>query len=66
MAHILNVIPKKFRLGKRIQNLNCIKDCSESIRLRLEQAAKAKQRLEFDVFERENRIKLSKEAANKI
>lgn len=57
MAHILTIIPKGFRVGKRIQTLSCMEQNRKSIQQRLDCAAKVRQQLETDVFERDKHLK---------
>ena len=56
MAHILKIIPKGFRANKRVQFLSCMKSNAENIQQRIDCAAKAKQKLDADVFERNNKL----------
>ena len=66
MAHVLKIIPNGFRSGKKIQILSCMKNDANNIQQRIDCAAKVKQQLERDVFEQENKIKQSAEAAKLI
>ena len=59
MAHVLTIIPKGFRAGKRLKILSCLNDSKNTMQQRLDCAVKAKQKLEADIFERESTIKQS-------
>lgn len=58
MAHVLTIIPKGFRasIRKRIQTLSCFEQNRKNIQQRLDCAAKIKQQLEVDIFERNNKL----------
>ncbi len=57
MAHVLTIIPKGIRSVKRIQALSCLRNDAKNIEQRLNCAKKAKQQLDKDIFERENKLK---------
>lgn len=63
MAHILTIIPKEFRVSKKVQTLSCMKDEVKNIQQRINCAAKVKQQIEEDIFERNNKIKQNSDAA---
>ena len=57
MAHVIIVIPKGFRMSKRVQTLSCMENDKKEIQQKLDFAAKVKQQLDKDIFEREYRLK---------
>ena len=75
MAHVINPIDIKPRnlLNNKIKTLSCLPECirktihdADGINERIQKAAKVKQQLEADIFERENNIKQSSIASQNI
>ena len=66
MAHILTIIPKNIRTSNKVKILSCMGSKAKNIQQKLDCAAKVKKQLEADIFERENRIKQSADAAKQL
>ena len=62
MAHILTIIPKGIWMGKRVQALSCLENDKKNIQQRLDCAAKLKQKLDADIFERNKKIEQNSKA----
>lgn len=56
MAHILKIIPKGIRMGKRVQALNSLENNKKNIQQRIEVAAKFREKLEAENNERNSHL----------